>query len=508
LARGISLLVAGDQRGALPFLRRCAEQPDDDTLAALGAQLALAVLAQESSTLGLDGRLEEIDAVQRRAEQLGFSWLARVARGTLAGHSGNARCQSVVQWVIEDCEQHGDEWGAALVAAAAAMARLRAGTTDYCSFDALAGRFRRLDAGSLEAWALSARALVAAAQDLPEAIEEASAAEAFARTADVPGARAVAYAAMAQLKPQQCADLMQAAAETAKSVGFVCRPWTWLIFSPVDVAATVTPLQHPAPFPARFAPSGSGSAPPPSLDIRCFGEFSLRADGTDVGLSHVRPQARTVLRILSLHAGRPVHRDRLAATLWADMDTPSALHNLQVSVSSLRRALQAAGREEDHHLLVRRGEAYALVLNERSRIDLLEFDHAIREAALARSASDLDSAAASLHRAVDLYAGEVLPEDGPAEWLTDTRERYRLRAAEAAAALAALRLAQGNTADAAAAAARSVEIDPWRDESWRTLIGIYRSCGDPVAAEHAERRYRGMLNALGVPTSLGLQAGR
>jgi ATP/maltotriose-dependent transcriptional regulator MalT/DNA-binding SARP family transcriptional activator len=505
LARGLALLIAGDQRGALPFLRRCAEQPDDETPAALWAQLALAVFTEEPQTPGVDVRSEEIDAVQRRAERLGFSWLARIARGVLCAQSGNAGGQPAVQSAIENCEQHGDDWGAALIAAATALGRLRNGRPDYSALDVLANKFRKVGASALEAWALSTRALVGAAQDLPEAIEEALAAEAFARTADVPGARAVAYAALAQLKPEQYADLMEAAAETARTAGFVCRPWTWIAMGSGIGAAPLVRSQQPVPLSGDGTVPGSGPVPPPVLDVHCFGEFSLRADGVDIDLSRVRPQARTVLRILSLHAGRPVHRDRLAATLWADLDAASALHNLQVSVSSLRRALQPAGLAGNCQLLVRRGEAYALVLDSRSRIDLLEFDQAVREAGQARSAGNLEGAATFLHRAVDLYAGEVLPEDGPAEWLFDTRERYRLRAAEAAATLAILELDLGKTTDAAAAAARSVEIDPWRDESWRTLISVYRSSGDLAAAERAERRYRGMLNALGVPPDAKLQ---
>ncbi|RAM38672.1 hypothetical protein DBZ45_03560 [Arthrobacter globiformis] len=508
LARGVALLIAGDQRGALPFLRRCAEQPDDETPAALWAQLALAVFAEEPQISGGDARSEEIDAVQRRAERLGFSWLSRVARGVLCAQLGNAGGQLAVQSAIENCEQDGDGWGAALIATSAALGRLRTGRPDYSALDALADKFRKLEASALEAWALSARALVAAAQDLPEAVEEALAAEAFARTAEVPGARAVAYAALAQLRPEQSSDLMEAAAETAKTAGLVCRPWTWIAMNPGKGIAPTARPQQPAPLTGDPATPGSGPAPPPSLDVRCFGEFSLRANGVDIDLSRVRPQARTVLRILSLHAGRSVHRDRLAATLWADLDGASALHNLQVSVSSLRRALQPAGLAGDCRLLVRRGEAYALVLDERSRVDLLEFDRAVRDAALARSARDSEAAAAILHRALDLYAGEVLPEDGSAEWLSDTRERYRLRAAEGAATLAGLELALGNAAEAAAAAARSVEIDPWRDESWRTLIGIYRSSGDLAAAERAERRYQGMLKALGVPSDPQHRSGK
>lgn len=497
-ARGMALLVAGDQRGALPFLRRCAEQLNAETPAALWAQLTLAVFAQECSMPGLDARSEEIDAVQRRAERLGFSWLARVAQGALAAQSGNAGYQLAVQSAIEKCEQAGDFWGAALIAAAAALEQLRRGRPDYGAFDALTDKFRKLEASALEAWALSARALVAAAQDLPNAVEEALAAEAFARTADVPGARAVAYAALAQLKPEHFADLMEAATETAKTAGLVCRPWTWVAMRSGVGSPPAARAQQPASLPARAAVAASAFASPPRLDVRCFGEFSLRADGVDIDLSGVRPQARIVLRILAIHAGRPVHRDRLAAALWADLDTASALHNLQVSVSSLRRALQPAGLAGDCQLLARRGEAYVLVLDERSRVDLLEFDQAVRDAAMAKTAHDSEAAAAILRGALDLYTGEVLPEDGAADWLSDTRERYRVRAAEAAATLAGLELARGKPAEAAAAATRSVDIYPWRDESWRTLISIYRSSGDLAAAERAELRYRLVLTALGV----------
>lgn len=171
-------------------------------------------------------------------------------------------------------------------------------------------------------------------------------------------------------------------------------------------------------------------------------------------------------------------------------------------MSSLRGALQPEGQAEGQQLLVRQGEAYALVLGKGSAFDLADFDQTLHDASLARSAGDHLAAAEELRRAVQLYTGEVLPEDGPAEWVTDTRERYRLRAAEAAASLAGLELVLGNPADAAAT--RSVEIDPWRDESWRTLVQTFRRLGDPAAAERAQRRYDLILNSLGVPAAYGL----
>ena len=375
---------------------------------------------------------------------------------------------------------------------------------------------------ALEAWAQSAQALVSATMDLPGAAEESRSAEAFARAAGVPGALAVAYAAVAAQWPEHYDELMNVARETGMSAGLVCRPWTWMLPAPPALAARFA-LPNPGPVAGRAELADRDVGVPavevadcsalPALQIGCFGGFALLSDGVGVNLSRVRPQARTVLRILSLNAGRPVHRERLAGILWADLDTAAAQHALQVSVSSLRGALQPEGQAEAQHLLVRQGEAYALVLGKGSVFDLADFDRTIHDASLARSAGDNAAAAEELRRAVQLYTGEVLPEDGPAEWVSATRERYRLRAAEAAASLAGLELHLGNPADAAAAATRSVEIDPWRDESWRTLVETFRRLGDPAAAERAQRRYDLILNSLGVPaesarTSTEVTAGR
>jgi DNA-binding SARP family transcriptional activator len=401
-----------------------------------------------------------------------------------------------------------------LVAASAALIRLRAGRPDARVFDALAVRFRRLDAGSLEAWAQSVQALVSATLDLPGAVEDARTAEAFARAAGVPGALAVAYAAMALQWPEHYGELMHVARETGASAGLVCRPWTWMAPDPKarPIQRTLKPGSAAGPAVSAAPDSGERAVevvdcvPLPSLQVGCFGGFVFRSGGVGVDLSRVRPQARTVLRILSLNAGRPVHRERLAGILWADLDTASALHALQVSVSSLRGALQPEGQAEGQQLLVRQGEAYALVLGQGSAFDLADFDQTLHEASLARSTGDHTAAAEELRRAVQLYTGEVLPEDGPAEWVTDTRERYRLRAAAAAASLAGLELVLGNPADAAAAATRSVEIDPWRDESWRTLVETFRRLGDPAAAERAQRRYELILMSLGVRADDGFPA--
>ena len=96
------------------------------------------------------------------------------------------------------------------------------------------------------------------------------------------------------------------------------------------------------------------------------------------GRGAVRPRARSTLRFLALRAGDPVHRDTLAAELWPDLDRESALRGEQVALSSLRSLL-------DSHL----------------------------------------------RAAVRLHTGDVLPEEGTAEWVLAERERVRLAVAAA-----------------------------------------------------------------------------
>jgi DNA-binding SARP family transcriptional activator len=511
LFTGLSLLLAGDQRSALPLLSRVAERLDMDPASALAAQLALAVFGHDSAGTASGATAAEVGSVQREAERRGFAWLGRLAAGIQAALPGTPATHGAVNAVITTCEDRGDEWGAALIAAGAALLRLPKGATDLDQLEALATRFRRLSAGTLEAWTYSAQALVSANLDLPCALEDVQSAEAFARTAAVPGALAVAYAAMALQKPEEYEELMRQATQTGQSAGLLCRPWTWLIPNrqePViqpglQSAMTIDNEPSITHDPGKTTAPAAEYARLPSLQITCLGEFALSRDKVALDLSRIRPQARTVLRILCLNAGRLVHRERLAGILWPDLDAPAALHALQVSVSCLRGALQPEGPSEGRQLLVRQGTAYALILGPGSTFDLADFDQALNAASLAISTSDILGAAEELRRAVDFYSGEVLPEDGPAEWVFDTRERYRQRAAQAAATLAGAELSLGNAAAAAAAAMRSVEIDPWRDESWRTLVETFRRLGDPAAAQRAQKRYHLMLNSLGVPAEYG-----
>jgi DNA-binding SARP family transcriptional activator len=247
----------------------------------------------------------------------------------------------------------------------------------------------------------------------------------------------------------------------------------------------------------------SGSALPASgtdapVSLWCFGSFRLCVDGHPLDWSTIRPRARSLVRILAMHAGRPVHRDTLVAALWPDATASAATRSLHVALSSLRCFLDANVPAEGSRLLRRDGDAYLLALPADGYADVAAFRAALQATRGARTRSP-DEHLEALRTAVAVYGGELLPEDGAAEWVVSERDALRRQAADAAATLAAAELTGRPAPDRAVAAAqRSVDIDPCHDIGWRLLITAHGRAGNLAAAERARREYADVLVSLGL----------
>ncbi|MGW7465472.1 BTAD domain-containing putative transcriptional regulator [Streptomyces xantholiticus] len=245
-------------------------------------------------------------------------------------------------------------------------------------------------------------------------------------------------------------------------------------------------------------PQPPGAETSASLSLRCFQRYEATLAGQPLDWTRTRPRVRALARLLSVHAGRPVHREELMAALWPESPAHTAGRGLQVAVSALRTVLEPGTGRGRAQVLVRSGEAYMLVLDPGGSCDVQAFEAAAREGLRAAARGEADRAAGALGRALRLYTGELLPEDGPAEWVVPIRERYRNQAVRAAHALAEVELGRSRAAAAVAAAAHALSVDPFQDAVWRLLIAAHRQAGDPVAARHAERRHAQMLDTLGV----------
>ena len=523
VCEGVALILTGNHERAAVVLRRCARDPAADVVAQLSARLLLAAVAALGDRAGVP--VPDLDSTHTEAELHGLPWLARMARGVAVARGGQRQDLDIAAGLVEECDARGDKWGAALIALGSSLAELRAGQCDVVAVEALVERFRALDAGVLEAWTRALYAVTAVHEGLPDAIRDARLAEALAKATSVPGALSLAYAALGASAVPDRAEYLRLAEATGRTAGLGARPWTWLQSArahghgttPAATPAATRPEppsvvgpQAPPPVVVRRAVATVGPAAPdavapaavdaglPALRIRCFGGFDLTLDDHPVDLGRLRPRARSVLRALCLHAGRPVHRELLAEQFWPDLTVSAALHNLHVAVSSLRGALEPDVAPRASRLLVRQGQAYTLVMAPTAASDLREFDVALRTATTARQAGDGPGEVAALQVATDLYVGEVLPEDGPAEWVVQVREEFRMRAAEAAYALATVRLTHDEPAAAARAAGQAVRIDRWHDGAWRVLIEALERTGDRAAAGRAKASYAEVLAGLGV----------
>jgi DNA-binding SARP family transcriptional activator len=104
-----------------------------------------------------------------------------------------------------------------------------------------------------------------------------------------------------------------------------------------------------------------------------------------------------------------------------------------------------------------------------------------------------------LEHAIAAYTGDLLPDEGPAEWVVTEREQLRDAMAAACEQLAATHAAAGEHAEAARVARLGLERDRYRDRLWQLLIDSLAADGHPAAAATARSAYHEMLVEIGVP---------
>jgi DNA-binding SARP family transcriptional activator len=481
LVIGLAALLAGDVSRSLADLR--AGAPDADP----APPLAIACSLSEGVASLLAGEAfgaEITEGAADEAERLDVPWLARLGRAVLAlsGRPDAVSEAAVARTAFERC---GDPWGAGLAGLLEGWGRLRAGLPAVEPLRGAAGHFAGLGAGVLETWAGAALSLAMARAHEDGARELAARALETCRREKLRGVAAIAHLALAETADDDGERSRLMALRLARDCGL----------------ALPTPAQaagRGASSPGDTHASGTtrrAAEPPPSVAVHCLGGFEIVVHGVPVDLATLRPRQRQALRMLALHAGRPVHREVLAGALWPDVGRDTAIRNVHVAISSLRHALERAGSGKA--AIVRDEEAYRLALPPDGWMDLVVFERSIEEGRRARAADDLDRAIEVYGRALNGYR-ELLPEDGPAEWVLGERDRFEAEALEATKALVEIHLERGEAASAATVSERWLRLDPYQDDLWRLRIAACERAGNLAAAERARRDYRRVLTDLGV----------
>lgn len=225
------------------------------------------------------------------------------------------------------------------------------------------------------------------------------------------------------------------------------------------------------------------------ISLRLFGSFEIVISGIPVALSQLRPRARSILRLLALHAGTPVHREVIMDAMWPETDPSTAGKRLHVAISAIRHQLGEAGPT-----LVRMAEAYQIGSTQRPvTSDLDHFDRAARDFATAIASADVVQAQTAAQTVLSLYAGELLVEEGPATWVVREREQRVQSHLEAVRYLLQARVAVKDWDAVAALSRQGLRVDRYQDGLWRSLFLALESSRREVDLERARLDYEALL---------------
>ena len=193
-------------------------------------------------------------------------------------------------------------------------------------------------------------------------------------------------------------------------------------------------------------------------------------------------RAKSLIKLLALSPAHRAHRGRAAELLWPDRDLGVAVRNLTQVTYIARRALDVVD-DNRGRCLVLRDEMLALECR-------LEIDVEVFEAAAAAAAGGDDVEVC--HRALDLYGGELLPEDRFEAWTGARRDSMR----EAYLGLL-VRVAELQADDLAAIEAfeRAVVEDPLHEAAHRGLMRRFVAVGRQQQALAQYQRLRRALRA-------------
>jgi DNA-binding SARP family transcriptional activator len=202
-----------------------------------------------------------------------------------------------------------------------------------------------------------------------------------------------------------------------------------------------------------------------------------------------RRRAGELFRLLLLHRGRRALRDAVVEALWPDQDPESAHSLLHQASSALRRVLEPdlPGKFPSRYLRVR-DETIGLVLPPGSTVDFERF-----ESLAADYLRNGDRSPQRLTEALDVYAGELFPEDRYSDWATPRRESVARLAARAGVAAAEELLGSGDAIAARDAGILALERDPLDEDAVRISMRASIALGDRIGALRLYRSYERQL---------------
>jgi predicted ATPase/DNA-binding SARP family transcriptional activator/DNA-binding CsgD family transcriptional regulator len=232
----------------------------------------------------------------------------------------------------------------------------------------------------------------------------------------------------------------------------------------------------------------SSSDGPFPVRLRLLGGFGVWVGSCAVseGAWHLR-KAKSLVKLLALAPGHALHREQIMDLLWPELSKRAASNNLRGSLHGARRALSADSIMASHYLSSKE-ERVALCPEVELWVDVEAFEEA---ANAARRSREPDAYRAAL----ELYGGELLPEDRYEEWAEGRRGELLGLYLALLVELAGLYQEHGDHHSAVARLREVLAKEPTNEEAHVGLMRLYALSGQSGEALRQYERLREVLSA-------------
>src|SRR5215212_3792542 len=238
-------------------------------------------------------------------------------------------------------------------------------------------------------------------------------------------------------------------------------------------------------------PTSSGGVSE-AVRIRMLGGFSVSVGASTIKEGEWRlRKAAGLVKLLALEPGHRMHREQLMDVLWPDLDEKAQANNLRYALHHARRTLAlASDSDRASRLLALRGELIELGAEGSLAVDVEAFEEAARTA---RGSGDMGAYRAAL----DLYAGELLPQDPYEAWAEERREGLRGTHLSLLLELAALYEGRAEYEAAVGVLQRALASEPAHEVAHAQLMRLYTLVGRRGEALKQYERLREVLRREG-----------
>jgi len=234
---------------------------------------------------------------------------------------------------------------------------------------------------------------------------------------------------------------------------------------------------------------------PWAVKVYSLGRFELHINGNPVRFSgKVQKKPLEMLKSLIALGGAESREGQIADLLWPEADGDTAKNTLKITLHRLREIL---GSEKT--IRIREGK---LSLDKHQLwSDAWAFEELLSVATTTDSGDRGDGFVLQTEKALALYQGHFLDDDGGKPWTSALRKRLQDRFRLATVALGNLWRGRGNAGRAIACFQRGLDLDTFAEELYQNLMECYLSTDLRGEVVTTYRRCKDSLSLLGLTPS-------